>query len=125
MARIVVTGTSARAVGNWMPAFEELRRLGHRVETLLFPHLPDPDHRGLRSLPLPALAEFPIPASLRRIEWRAVSEIAAAARDLLVRDPPEGLVLTTCHAGPELALAGQTSPPYREGFGSVAMVQQH
>lgn len=107
MARIVVTGTSARAIGNWSPAFEELLRLGHRVETILFPHLPDPDHRGLRGLTLPGLAEFPIPESLRRIEWRAVSEIAAAARAMLVRDPPAGIVLTTCHAGPELALAGQ------------------
>ena len=107
MARIVVTGTSARALGNWLPAFERLGALGHRVETLLFPHLPDPDHAGLRALPLPCLGEFPVPESLRRIAWGVVSEIATPAYELLSRDPPDALVLTTCHAGPERSLAGR------------------
>jgi len=105
MARIVVTGTSARAVGNWLPAFDHLVRLGHRVETILFPNLSDPDHLGLDALSLPRLADFPIPQSLRRIDWETVSNLAAAAHDVLARDVVAGVVLTTCHAGPEKALA--------------------
>jgi hypothetical protein len=105
VARIVVTGTSLRAFNNWEPAFRCLTHRGHRIETLFFPNLTDPDHAGLKNVSFPQLSEIPIPHSLRGIEASLVAHQARTAAGVLARDLPDGLVLTTCHAGPEPALA--------------------
>jgi len=111
MARILFTGTSTRAVANWLPAFQRLQGYGHRVESLLFPHTTDPDHQGLYSLAFPRMAVLPIPESLRRISPHTVTHLATQACAEIRRDPPDCVVLTTCHAGPEAHLARMLSGP--------------
>ena len=115
VASIVFTGTSARAVNNWLPAFHRLQASGHLVRSLLFPNTADPDHDGLRSLGFPSLARIPIPESLRRIAPTSVRSLASAGHEAFARDPADAIVLTTCHAGPEAELArvlaaGQSRP---------------
>ncbi|NDC63172.1 MAG: hypothetical protein EBZ59_04115 [Planctomycetia bacterium] len=92
-------------MGNWLPALYRLRAAGHAVQGLFFPHLPDPDHRGLDGLGLEQRASIPIADSLRRIDPNASRSLAEQGRSILRDDPPDALLLTTCHAGPEAALA--------------------
>jgi hypothetical protein len=104
MARILFTASSGRAATNWLAAFAELRSRGHDVRAVLFPIVPDPDHRGLDSLDFPAIARVAVPERLRTISADAVRQLATAAVASLQAFDPELVVATGCHAGPELGL---------------------
>jgi hypothetical protein len=110
VASILFTGTSARAVNNWLPAFRRLEASGHLVRSLLFPHAADPDHAGLDSLGFPILTRIPIPESLRRIAPVTVRSLAMEGHEAILRDSADAIVLTTCHAGPEAELARVLEP---------------
>ncbi|QCK88174.1 glycosyltransferase family 4 protein [Phreatobacter aquaticus] len=106
MGRIVFTGIASRSIANWVPALHELRSRGHDVRSLLFPHIPDPDSQHLTDLGFEELGTFPIAEHLSRLPPQEATALAMSALALVRKSRPDVLLLTTCHAGPELVLAG-------------------
>jgi hypothetical protein len=105
MGRILFTGIARRSIDNWLPALRELRDGGHEVRMLLFPHLADPDSSALESLDFDTIGTFPFEEGLSRLPQSSAAELAASALATIRSSEPDVVLLTTCHAGPELALA--------------------
>lgn len=104
MADILFTGISTRSISNWLPAFQVLSDRGHKVRSLLFPHLADPDSTGLEKIEFDNLSSIPIDTHLSEIEKSSSISIARQATEIIRDSRPDLLILTTCHAGPESEL---------------------
>jgi hypothetical protein len=110
MAKILFTGTSRRAVQNWLPALDVLRTRGHDVCSLLFPHHPDPDSAALAELNFACVGTLPIIEHLSRLDQNLSIELASRAAHVVRAERPDVLLLTTCHAGPETLLMELLAP---------------
>jgi hypothetical protein len=102
--KIVFTGTSARTVANWQPALSLLQDRGHIVQSICFPHRPDPDSEGLQRIGFPNLMCVPVEIHFSILERSSAKSIADKALHIIRDTAPDILMLTTCHAGPEAEL---------------------
>lgn len=105
MARICFTGIAKRSIANWLPTLNILKQRGHTVHALIFPHTCDADSIGMEKLPFPVIGSIPIARSLRELPQFEARALADKALPLIRKWSPDLLMLTTCHAGPELELA--------------------
>jgi len=104
LARILFTASFGRSARNWVAAFEMLRARGHDVAALIFPVLPDPDHRGLDALGFPLVARVPVSERPRNMSGADLRGIAATVSSAVEIFAPDLVVATACHVGPELDL---------------------
>jgi hypothetical protein len=106
MASIVFTAINTRSLANWLPVFQELGRRGHRMSSLLFPHRADPDSAGLRDAVTwcRSAGEFPLEESLWGAASNAWDDVVGRAAASLTAITPDAVVMTACHAGPELVI---------------------
>ncbi|WP_250523094.1 MULTISPECIES: hypothetical protein [unclassified Caballeronia] len=94
-----------RCLMNWIPIATKIRASGGTCNFLLFPRLSDPDHKGLYSHEIQshAVLTAPIDASFELCETTE-ADCKAAIQHIVKRKRYDGVLMTTCHLGPELTL---------------------
>ena len=90
---------------NWLPIASKIRAEGGTCDFLLFPRLSDPDHTGLYGSDIQshAVLTAPINSTFELCEATEAECIAAIQRRVRQKHY-DGVLMTTCHLGPELKL---------------------
>jgi hypothetical protein len=104
MANILFTAITARVAKNWTPALRLLASRGHNVQSVLFPHAPDPDSLNLAALGFDNIASLPISTHLSGFGDHQSKQLAKEAEIAIRCYKPTLVILTSCHAGPETRL---------------------
>lgn len=97
---VLVTAFNCRSLSNWRPALDGLIANGHAVYTALFPHLDDPDHKGLFDLPYPNLLTVRLGQKFQPIDGDLRS-VLNKLRLIVARNGIDVVWMSTFHAGPE------------------------
>ncbi len=102
---ILMSAFTGRCLMNWLPLATKIRASGGRCDFLLFPRLKDPDHKVLyrRDIQEFALITAPIDEIFEFCETTE-SECIAEIQRSVTGGRYAGLLMTTCHLGPELKL---------------------
>ncbi|SAK53555.1 hypothetical protein AWB83_01406 [Caballeronia ptereochthonis] len=90
---------------NWLPLADKVRSKDGRCSFLLFPRLSDPDHAALYRSDIQSFARItaPIDKDFAFCETTESACVAAIQR-CVTEEHYDGILLTTCHVGPELKL---------------------
>jgi hypothetical protein len=102
---MLVTAFNCRSLNNWRPLLDRLIANGHRVYTALFPHVDDPDHKGLFDLPYPNLLTARIGGKFQPIDGD-LHGILNKLRQIVSGYGIDVVWMSTFHAGPEQHIRG-------------------
>lgn len=97
---MLVTAFNCRSLNNWRPLLDGLIAEGHAVYTALFPHVGDPDHKGLFELPYPNLLTARIDDKFQPIDGD-LSGLLTSLRRSVARRGIDVVWMSTFHSGPE------------------------
>jgi hypothetical protein len=97
---MLVTAFNYRSLNNWRPVLDHLVASGHAVYTALFPHLCDPDHRGLLDLPYPNLLTARLGEKFQPVDGD-LRKVLKALRQAVARHEIDVVWMSTFHNGPE------------------------
>lgn len=97
---MLVTAFNFRSLNNWRPVLDSLVASGHTVYTALFPHLGDPDPRGLFDLPYPNLLTARLSEKFQPLDGDLRS-LLKVLRQSVIRHDVDVIWMSTFHAGPE------------------------